>query len=192
MAQWRFFSRAKRDSKPKKRKERGAALVEFALVAPLFFTVVFGGIEFGLMARTQLTIQDVARSAARVASIERTTPDADRAILESIQNRAGALNGSIERVVIFAPDTLVEDVPMGCTGELAASDDDVCTVYEDTDIAGIVDGSQSLPTVGFLASDRGQLSNVGVYIEFEYRFVTGFFDTRIMRATSVEVVELDL
>ena len=46
-------------------------MVEFALVAPMFFFIVFGGIELGLMFRSYLALENLSRSAARIVSIER-------------------------------------------------------------------------------------------------------------------------
>jgi Flp pilus assembly protein TadG len=88
------------------RRERGAAALEFALVAPLFFLVVFGGIEIGLMFRSHLAIQDMSRGAARVASIERDSADADREILQGIVSGSRALNGEVTKVIIFHATTL--------------------------------------------------------------------------------------
>ena len=77
--------RRSRDASPSNRRrgrgERGASMVEFALIAPVFFAVVFGGIEIGLMFRSYLALEDLSRSSARVASIQRDSPDADEAIL---------------------------------------------------------------------------------------------------------------
>ena len=192
MALWRRIPRAQRTSERKTLRERGAAAVEFALVAPLFFLVVFGGIEFGLLARSQLTLQDATRSATRIASIQRDDMNADRAILKQIVNRADNLNGEIERVVIFAPDTLVDEVPASCTGPGAGSSAGVCTVYEANELADTADGTTPPKITGLMPSQRTSLEPIGVYIEYRYQFVTGFFDTRILRSTSVEAVELSI
>ena len=47
------------------RNRRGAALVEFAIVAILLFTLVFGMIDFGLALHDYLALNQVAREAAR-------------------------------------------------------------------------------------------------------------------------------
>jgi len=44
---------------------RGAAVVEFAIVAPLFLLLVFGIIEFGRMVMVQQVITNAAREGAR-------------------------------------------------------------------------------------------------------------------------------
>ena len=56
---------------PRRLRDRGAAMVEFALISPLFFLLLFGGIEMGLMFRGNLAVEDMTRSASRVASIQR-------------------------------------------------------------------------------------------------------------------------
>jgi len=52
-------------------KEKGASLVEMAIIVLLFFTVVFGIIEFGLFLYNQQVITNSAREATRVAIVAR-------------------------------------------------------------------------------------------------------------------------
>jgi Flp pilus assembly protein TadG len=53
-----------------RRKRFGAAAVEFALVAPLFFLLVFGMIEFGRMVMIQQVITNASREGARKAVLD--------------------------------------------------------------------------------------------------------------------------
>jgi Flp pilus assembly protein TadG len=50
------------------RSEAGQALVEFALVAPLFFLLIFGVIQFGILFGGQIGLGNAAREVARYAS----------------------------------------------------------------------------------------------------------------------------
>jgi Flp pilus assembly protein TadG len=49
-------------------KASGQALVEFALVAPLFFLLIFGVIQFGVLFGGQIGLGNAAREVARYAS----------------------------------------------------------------------------------------------------------------------------
>jgi Flp pilus assembly protein TadG len=51
-------------------KRLGAAAVEFAIVAPLFFLLVFGMIEFGRMVMIQQVITNASREGARKAVLD--------------------------------------------------------------------------------------------------------------------------
>jgi Flp pilus assembly protein TadG len=53
----------------KERSERGAAAVEFALVMPLLFLLVFGIIEFGFIFNKELSVTHSAREGARVYAL---------------------------------------------------------------------------------------------------------------------------
>lgn len=173
-------------------RERGAAALEFALVAPLFFLVVFGGIEIGLMFRSHLAIQDMSRSAARVASIQRDNPDADREILKRVVNGAATLNGKVTKVIIFSAPTLDATLPPSCIdgSDNPASQSGICNAYgpEYIDVAA---GTSAVET-GLTSAERRQWDNLGIYIEYDYQYVTGFFDSITLSASTVEVVELDL
>ncbi len=50
-------------------RERGASIVEFALVAPILFTVLFGIVDFGLLLSDDIGLQQGVREAARQASV---------------------------------------------------------------------------------------------------------------------------
>ena len=53
----------------------GAAVVEFAIVAPLLLMIVFGIIEFGRMIMVQQILTNASREGARRAIIEDATND---------------------------------------------------------------------------------------------------------------------
>lgn len=55
-------------------RRRGAAAVEFAIVAPVFFLVVLGIVEFGRMVMVQQVITNAAREGARIAVLDSATP----------------------------------------------------------------------------------------------------------------------
>lgn len=55
------------------RRQRGAAAVEFALIAGVFFTLLLGIIELGRMLYLWNTVQEVTRHAAREAVVRWTT-----------------------------------------------------------------------------------------------------------------------
>ncbi|HTQ38688.1 MAG TPA: TadE/TadG family type IV pilus assembly protein [Pirellulales bacterium] len=53
-----------------RRNRRGAAAVEFAIVAPVFFLLVFGMVEYGRMVMVQQVITNAAREGARVGVLD--------------------------------------------------------------------------------------------------------------------------
>jgi Flp pilus assembly protein TadG len=55
------------------RKRRGAAVVEFAVVAPVFFLLIFGMIEFGRMVMVQQILTNASREGARKAVLDGST-----------------------------------------------------------------------------------------------------------------------
>lgn len=61
---------------PSARTRRGAAVVEFAIIAPLIFLFVFGIIEFGRLVMVQQVLTNASREGARRAVVRETT-DAD-------------------------------------------------------------------------------------------------------------------
>ena len=54
------------------RRERAAAIVEFAVVLPLLLTVLFGIIEYGWIFMVRQTLQTAAREGCRLAVLQTT------------------------------------------------------------------------------------------------------------------------
>lgn len=70
----------------RRRRSRGQALVEFALVIPLFLAVFTAVTEFSFLFTTYVSIGFASKDAVQVAATLGDTPNADTAILERIYN----------------------------------------------------------------------------------------------------------
>lgn len=64
----------------RRRDDRGAAVLEFALVVPLLLLLVFGIIDFGWMLMKANLVNNAARDAARVASLNGTYAQIDQTV----------------------------------------------------------------------------------------------------------------
>src|SRR3974390_1590511 len=70
-------------------RRRGASAVEFAVVAPFFFLLVLGLIEFGRALMVQHMLNNAARIGARVATIEgKANSDVTTAINTAMQSQS--------------------------------------------------------------------------------------------------------
>ena len=58
------------------RRERGAAAVEFALVAPILLSLVVGIVEFSYAYNLQISVTQAAREAARTMAVKNNQADA--------------------------------------------------------------------------------------------------------------------
>jgi hypothetical protein len=100
-------------------KERGASIVELALIAPIMVMLVFGVLDLGRAYRTQIRLENAAREGAAVAQLVpnkvRDCPSSD------IQERALAEDPDIGFIVtVFGiDDDGNEAIMSGCTGDVA-------------------------------------------------------------------------
>jgi len=87
-------------------RERGQALLEFALVVPIFLVLVFGIVDFGMGLKAWITITNSAREGARIGAVGASCDDikqravytsADLLTLSdvSVQNCQGDPGGSV-------------------------------------------------------------------------------------------------
>jgi len=89
----------------KTRDERGAAAVEFAIIAPLFFLLVFAIIDFGFGFHAWDGTQNAAREGARVGAV---TPD------------TGEIESRVRQSSSFLDQTVV-GVSVQCAAEGSSS-----------------------------------------------------------------------
>ena len=80
---------------PISRDDRGAAAVEFALIAPLLILLVFGIIEFGRVWSARNVYISAAREGARVAAVGGTAADAKTRVQDASTPYTAPTTGSI-------------------------------------------------------------------------------------------------
>lgn len=99
----------------KHRKNRqGAAVVEFAVVAPIFILLVFGMIEFGRMVMVQQVITNASREGARLAVLDGTTKSE---VLATVNNylASSSITGATVAVDPDPPDNAAFGDPVTVT-----------------------------------------------------------------------------
>jgi Flp pilus assembly protein TadG len=81
----------------KHERGRGQALVEFAIILPVFFLVVAGMFDFGLGIYSDLTLVNAAREGARLGVID---PGNTPAVEQRVREMAGNLDASKLKVTV--------------------------------------------------------------------------------------------
>ncbi len=152
-----------------RKRERGAVLVESALVVPLVMLLIFAVIWGGFVFRTYLTVDHAASTGARSATIAGNEPDADYQILQKIRPDLTALGkSSLQRIIVY-PATKFEQPPSAAC--LASGTG--CNTYDSTDFnrpsSAFSVGGAYTKDDKFSSSTRsvtaGTTSFVGIYIE---------------------------
>lgn len=129
--------------------ERGANLVEFAIVLPVLITIVFGIVEFGFAFNTYLELRSGSREGARLAAVNNEcntsasgcagTADAQRdALIADTRTRLTGLASSSDiGVDIIFPGEIA--APDGTTENDDDVGDDVavCVYYQLDSVTGL-------------------------------------------------------
>lgn len=163
-----------------KRAERGAAVVEFALVAPLFLALLFGAMEFGRLIYLWNTVQEVSRNAARQAVVtDFTNVTAIAAIKRAAVFRIddGALpmstevtNATVNITYLNAAGTVPTVMPTDPGDNIAACVDptraDSCIRFVEVSICSgdPCAAIQYVPMVGLFSSSGPALSPIAMSI----------------------------
>jgi Flp pilus assembly protein TadG len=79
-----------------RKRRRGAAAVEFAIVLPVFVILVFGMIEYGRMVMVQQVITNASREGARRAVLDGATTSSVQSAVTTYLTNAAINGGSTE------------------------------------------------------------------------------------------------
>lgn len=170
-------------------RERGAVLVELAVVVPLLLLLVVGTIELGSAWSQRLKVETAARAGARVGSNLGTDRLADYNLLQSVRAAVASLGTDrIRHVVVYRSTTDDGAVPPTCRTSPPTPQAGLCNVYTGADLNGLTPSAFSGTTAcGATAPDRfwcptsrqkvQQLGTdfLGVWIVAESPTVTGLF-----------------
>lgn len=114
-------------------KQRGAVLVELAIVVPFLLVLALGLIEIGLRAEKSQTIVAATRAGARVVSSAGDTRLADFDALQSISGALADVDAAdVQRIIIYRADNTDGTMPTGCDASPQAG---VCNHYSPADFA---------------------------------------------------------
>src|SRR4051812_6554667 len=95
-----------RTRKPGSGDRRGAAMVETALVLPIFFMVVLGVIEFGRAMMVAQLLTNGAREGARLAVLPGSTnTSVETAVLDFVQASVGVPRAKVTVTITVTPAT---------------------------------------------------------------------------------------
>lgn len=118
-----------------KTSERGAAAVEFALLAPFLIMVLLGIMEFGRAYNVQISLSNAAREGVRVMAIN----NSQSAAKDAAKNAAGVLNpGLKDEKMVFKYQTTpaTTPVPTACAPNVQVTVTIDYTLNTMTGIAG--------------------------------------------------------
>jgi Flp pilus assembly protein TadG len=108
--------------------ERGAAAVEFALVAPLVIFLLLGIVEYSKAFQVQATLADAAREGARVMALA---------------NDAGSARTAVRSAATTVPitDAQITVTPASCAGAPLTANVTVTVQYHQPFLSGFLGGT---------------------------------------------------
>jgi hypothetical protein len=189
-------------------KERGASVVEAAMVLPLFFLLIFSIMEAGSFFLNISAVRTASREGAREASAAASSATADQTTLISAMRSLGQLSGSLDGIIIFKADSITSQVPQLCLDELESGGSGIsgiCNVYKADQVRtpevtnfgatgttppGAFWDSQWPPvTRNDVLTPTVNPDYVGVYVQIKSAGATGLLPKRPMRAVNIFQIE---
>jgi Flp pilus assembly protein TadG len=170
---------------------RGAVIVEFVLIAPVFAVIMAGVLELGLAFRDTMTVSNALRSGARVGSNAGRERLADYTILKSIEAAMAEIpTARIQKIIVYKASTSSSAPSTQClaltppTGSTPVGRDGSCNVYgpnslalAETAFSGVCTGAPDqhwCPTARQSTQALGA-DYLGIYMEVRYTYITKMF-----------------
>jgi Flp pilus assembly protein TadG len=170
----------------------GAALVEAAIITPVFFLLALGLIEYGLVFRDYIAIGNATSSGTRSLAILGEDDETDYWVLQAIKKDMSAVpTNSIQKIAIFKA-TGATDTTSWSSCKTGGSITNVCNVYTPADW-------NKTPITTWFGCGPGRLDNAwcpttrkvaitgtlgppdfaGVYIRVQHNYVTKLFGNSV-------------
>lgn len=159
----------------RRQRDRGATLVEMALITPIMLMILIGGIESGVAFKDYLTVSFASREAARVGALAGNDSNADCDILASVVDSLQGTN-KIEELVgfqIYQADPASGDPIPGKINTFIlkpGGDPNICDL-----------NNWNVPTYGYPPTSRkttfsptSELDIIGVRVAVIHSWLTGF------------------
>lgn len=195
--------------------DRGATLVEAALVAPVLFVLLFGLIEMGYLIRDYQMSSDAVTDASRVGALMGPTSAEDGSspdfhVVRALREATGSVPSDwITRVVVFDAEgppsgkRAVDQTPQQCKDGTPVPG--TCNVYNDPSEAflAVEEGDaayfacpDSDVACDWDASTRqngptvAEIDHIGVWIRVERPYITGLFGS-VLTLDQASVVRIE-
>jgi Flp pilus assembly protein TadG len=159
--------------------ERGAALVEFALILPILIALVFGIVEFSSAYHDSSLVSDATRAGGRVGSAQATNPD-------FATNVVAAVNSAVTTLPDDAPQELwvykanANGYP-GNTSDFSSCATNCIKYTWNTSTRSF--NAANPQGGGWPASShqvcRNPFDEIGVYLKIDHDFVTRLFGANV-------------
>ena len=188
-------------------RERGATMLEFALVLPLLVLLVFGTAEAGLGWTENNRVEGAASTAARVGAAAGQDATADEQILIALKASLTPESlANLDRVIIFKPANADGGLPASCNKPTGSTSqvgvNGSCNSYSG---AGVRAVTSDTATTDLGSNDdywRGELRNdsladppdyLGVYVRTRHDSKTGVgFGNFTITRTSIYRLQPDI
>ncbi len=184
------------------RGDEGTAIIEAAVFAPVFFLFVFGILEYGLVFRDTLTVNDVVGSAASVGAIQGNNrigalgdQTADYSIVKTIREGTSTIPvGWLDKIIIYeaagpnagSPEDQIPPLcwllPPGPGPNCNIYDPEQAFIAVQTSDVGFFDcAAGGTNACGWDPDNRDDgpafydIDYLGVYIKLDRQYMTGFF-----------------
>lgn len=161
----------------RKRRDKGAAMVEFAVIFSLLLVIAIGSFEYGMLFRDWLSVTVSAREGARVGASAGTITDADCIILEASAGALQSLNsGEVQHISIYRSSP-----PGDFPGNTSSFTNRYRPADAETPDLTCVGGSEWIEVNGGTNWQPGNRDNdgddadwIGVRVEFGHTWMTDF------------------
>ncbi len=156
-----------------RRRDKGASLVEVAVVMPVLLILAIGLAEIGFLVIDYITVTNAARSGARTGAALNTDVGADDAILDVVEEDLCNL--------AYGDATVVRIFKANADGSMSSSQNNYtpsgalnCDAPGHSFTCSALEGGCNWPSTSRNNVPPANFDQLGVTVEFDHEYVTNF------------------
>ncbi len=173
----------------RRHSDSGASLVEVGIILPILLTLALGLAEVGFLVIDYITVTNAARSGARTGSSLGPVTGVDNSILEVVEEDLCNLNhGTVKVVRIFKAGA---DGSMGVSNNFTPSGALRCNQTGHAFVCSVAEGGCGWSETGRNNDPPSSYDQLGVRIEFDHEYVTGFLPLPETGFTETAIMQLE-
>lgn len=171
--------------------DRGAAMVELAIMATVLLTLVFGVFETGMAWSDSQLVTQATRAGARSVSQLGVNTQADSFAVQTIEAALGDLGDDVTRIVIYDASASDGAMSTACAAAPPPGIAGQCSVYDQTHFGTYGAWSDGAWAPSDRDNDLTTGDYLGVAVEVDRPFITGFLDGTSFTIVDTTVMKIE-
>jgi Flp pilus assembly protein TadG len=187
LERWPFPTRMRR--RARRSKERGQALLEFAVLLVLILFMIAGVVDVGGLLNDHINIEYATRQAARTGAVLGNQPTADCAIISAINAAIASVpSATVTQIIIY--EAGADGQPQGTGSETIYAGDPTCSINSGTPTLSELPSPNNYPS-SVRNNNPYTEDSLGIQVTYQYTFQFPLLGSGVFQGSDYTVMPMN-